>query len=115
MLTVVTVNPDNQNVNRIGISPPDGHTYKNLHFDDKEFVCTTENLNTWMYINGNWKPFYSSAPVSSNLTLTPYALNLNGFKLITDGDSMIMKDSDNQPIMTITKGLGIKFNYPIIS
>jgi hypothetical protein len=115
VISVVTVNPDNQNVNQTPILPPFGHTYKDVYYDDTEFVCTTENLNTWMYINGNRKPFYSTAPISSNLTLTPYALNFNGFKLITDGDSMTMKDSDNQPIMTITKGLGIKFNYPIIS
>jgi hypothetical protein len=115
MLTVVTVNPNNQNVNRIGISPPGGHTYKYVHHDDKEFVCTTEDLNTWMYINGHWNPFYNTAPISSNLTLTPYALNFNGFKFVTNGDIMTMKDSDNQPIMTITKGDGIKFNYPIIS
>jgi hypothetical protein len=114
MLTVVTVNPDNQNVNRIGISPPAGHTYKDVYYDDREFVCTTDDLNTWMYINGQWEPFYSTAPMSSNLSLTPYALTYNGFKFVADGDIMTMKDSDNQPIMTITKGVGIKFNYPII-
>jgi hypothetical protein len=52
---------------------------------------------------------------SGQIDLTANSLTFNGFQFSTNDNILMLSDSDNQPFMTITKGVGIKFNYSIIN
>jgi hypothetical protein len=52
----------------------------------------------------------------SNINIeTTGVVNFNGFKFSSANDVLQILDSSDNPVMTITKGVGIKFNYPILS
>jgi hypothetical protein len=100
----------------------------------KEFTriyCNISDLGIYQLgENDVWIPIFNVMPVKNKITmdldnihldtsgqinLTVNSLIFNGFKFSTGDGTLILSDSDTQPIMTITKGVGIKFNYPIIT
>jgi hypothetical protein len=112
-------------------NPPPGKTFNQVWKEYTTIYCNTTDLGIYQLgENDVWIPILNVMSVKNKITmnldnihldtsgqidLTANSLTFNGFKFSTNDDILVLSDSDNQPIMTITKGVGVKFNYPIIS
>jgi hypothetical protein len=71
--------------------------------------------------DGEWIPIINQMEVKNKISRdvkninieTTGVINFNRFKFSSVNKIYQILDSDGNPIMTISKGVGIKFNYPI--
>jgi hypothetical protein len=104
--------------------PPPGKTYNQVYLGDTGVLyCNTTDFYNYKMYAGVWTPILNiELPECGRISMNPSGinfsgeiLNYNGFQFKSTNDVLQILDSDNSPVMTITKGLGIKFNYLIIS
>jgi hypothetical protein len=112
------------------LNPPPSKTFNEVWKEFTTIYCNTTDLGIYQLgENDVWIPILNVMPVKNKISmdlnnihldttgqidLNASTLTYNGFKFSTGDNTLVLSDSDNSPIMTITKGVGIKFNYPII-
>jgi hypothetical protein len=109
----------------ISYQPPPGKTFNQVFLGNISTIyCnTTDFLNFKLGSDKVWTPILNiDLPECGRISMNPSGinfsgeiLNYNGFQFKSNNDVLQILDSSNSPVMTITKGLGIPFNYPIIS
>jgi hypothetical protein len=108
--------------------PPQDKTFHQLWRESYNNYCNTTDDGIYHFIyddyeNEVWVSILNVMEVKNKISLdvnnihieTTGVIKFNGFKFSSGNNVLQILDSNDNPVMTITKGARIKFNYPNLS